>query len=108
VNISVSPFCTKLFQTARFFLNASVLFLSAKIFVQNLDINLIQMARYIRQIRKLTHSHCIIESSFLLQFVLFLPWAQERGERTRRLDRQLTSVGRRCSYRESILSQCFE
>jgi len=50
-NISVSPFCTKLSQTAGYFLNASVLFLSAKILVQIPCIELVQMAKYIRQIR---------------------------------------------------------
>jgi len=39
-SISVSPFCTKLSQTAGFLLIASVLFLSTKIFVQILCIKL--------------------------------------------------------------------
>jgi len=49
-NISVSLFCTKLFQCTSFFLNASILFLSAEILVQNPGIKLVQMAKYIRQI----------------------------------------------------------
>ena len=54
-NISVSPFCTKLSQCTSFFLNASVLFLSTKIFVQNPGIKLVHIAKYIRQTCKLTH-----------------------------------------------------
>jgi len=34
-NISVPPFCTKLSESASFFVNTSVVFLSAKMLVQN-------------------------------------------------------------------------
>jgi len=77
VNISVSPICTKPSQRTSFFLNACVFIFSTKISVQNPGIKLIQMAKYIRQIPKLTltlHAKeiLLIESSFLLKTVLFL------------------------------------
>ena len=58
-NISVSPFCAKQWQTASFVLNAYVLFLSTKIFLQIPCIELVQMAKHIRQTRNLTHPHFI-------------------------------------------------
>jgi len=54
------------------------LFLSTKKFVQNPSSKLVKMAKYIRQIRKLTRPQfhpkeiLLMESSFLLKSVLFL------------------------------------
>jgi len=60
---SLTKICTKLSQRASFFLKASVLFLSAKIFVQDPGMKLVQMAKYMRQLRKLTHIPSKINSA---------------------------------------------
>ena len=52
-------FCTKLSQNYCFFLSASVLFLSTKTFAQTPVIELVQMAKYTRQHRTLTHPRFI-------------------------------------------------
>jgi len=78
-NISVSPFCTKLSQTPSFFLIASVLLLSTKVFVQFLCIELDQMAKICPPITQANSSTfhpkeiMLMKSSFLLKIVLFLP-----------------------------------
>jgi len=63
-NISVYPFCTKLSQSSSFFLNTSVVFLSAKLFVQNRCRVLSSLFKWQNtsprlQLRELTYPHFI-------------------------------------------------
>jgi len=107
-NVSVSPFCTKLSQRVSFFLKVSTLFIITKIFVQILYFKLVQMAKYICQIRKLTHhirpkEILLMESSFLSKTVLFLPWPQQDAKELL-FDSNLTSAWRKGSCFENILS----
>jgi len=114
-NNSVHPFCTKLSQSASFFWNTSVVFLSAKIFVQNRCRDLLSLFKwrntyssdpdYANLPTHISFKQNSANGEFLFLKNCFVSHlTSTRRERTRLLERHLTSVWRRYSNCETIFS----